>query len=109
MAEGSPAGQVGGGGSSLELLADGKGGKIGRRQRSPTRWVFRWPAVSCVRVGKRRKLRRRCTRGKRWQGGARGSAHRGGGRDGGGDRSFDDGAAPHGELLHRRGEDGEGR
>jgi hypothetical protein len=29
MAEGSPTGQVGGGSSSPELLADGKGGKTG--------------------------------------------------------------------------------
>jgi hypothetical protein len=86
MAEGSPAGQVGGGGSSPELLADGKGGKTRRRRRSPMRWVLRWPVVSCVGVGKRWKFRRRCTRRKRRQGGARGSAHRGGGHDGGGER-----------------------
>jgi hypothetical protein len=65
MAEGSPAGQVGGGGSSPELLADGKGGKTRRRRRSPMRWVLRWPLVSCVGVGKRWKFRRRCTRRKR--------------------------------------------
>jgi hypothetical protein len=73
------------------------------------RWVLRWPVWSCVGVGRKRELRHRCTRRKRWQGGARGSAHRGVGHDGGGGRSFGDGAAPHSELLHRRGEDGEER
>jgi hypothetical protein len=43
------------------------------------RWVLWWPAVSCVGVGKRRKLRRK--------GGARGSAHRGGVHDGRGGRT----------------------
>jgi hypothetical protein len=66
--EGSPTGQVGGGGNSPELLVDGKGGKTGRRRRSPTRWVLRWPTVSSVRVGMRRKRRRRYTWRKRWQG-----------------------------------------
>jgi hypothetical protein len=109
MAEGSPTRQVGEGGSSSELLADGKGGKPGRWRRSPMRWVLRWPAWSCIGVGRKRELRRRCTQRKRRQGGARGSAHCGVGHDGGGGRSSGDGAAPRGELLHRRGEGGEGR
>jgi hypothetical protein len=108
-AEGSPTRQVGEGGSSSELLADGKGGKPGRWRRSPMRWVLRWPAWSCIGVGRKRELRRRCTQRKRRQGGARGSAHCGVGHDGGGGRSSGDGAAPRGELLHRRGEGGEGR
>jgi hypothetical protein len=50
------------------------------------------------------------TRRKRQQGGggARGSAHRGVGRDGGGGRSSSDRAAPRVELLHKWGEGGEG-
>jgi hypothetical protein len=90
-AEGSPAGLVGGGGSSLELLANVEGGKTGRRRRSPMRWLLRTLAVSYVGVGKRRKLRRRYTQRKRWQGGARVSAHHGGGHDGGGGRSSGNG------------------
>jgi hypothetical protein len=65
MVEGSPAGQVGGVGGSPELHADGKGGKIERRWRSLMRWVLWWLAVSCIGVGKRRKLKRRCTLRKR--------------------------------------------
>jgi hypothetical protein len=58
------------------------GGKTVWRRRSLMRWVLWWPAVSCIVVGKRRKLMRRCTQRKRRQGGARGSAHRGVGGEG---------------------------
>jgi hypothetical protein len=46
---------------------------------------------------------------KKAQGGAQGSAHRGESHDGGGGRSSDGRAAPHGELLHTWREGGEGR
>jgi hypothetical protein len=61
------------------FLPMGRVEKPGRRRRSLTRWGLWWPAGSCVGVGRERKLRRKCTRIKRWQGGARGSAHCGGG------------------------------
>jgi hypothetical protein len=58
-----------------------------RRRRSPMKWGLRWPAGSCIGVGRKRKLRCKCTCRKRRQGGARGSAHRGGVHDDRGDRT----------------------
>jgi hypothetical protein len=69
------------------FLPMGRVEKPGRRRRSPMRWGFWWPVGSCVRVESKRKLRRKCTRRKRRQGGARGSAHRGGVHDVGGGRT----------------------
>jgi hypothetical protein len=96
-------------GSSPSFLPTGRVEKLGWWWHSPTRWVLRWPTWSCVRVGRKRELRRRCTQSKRRQGGAQGSAHCGVGCDGGGGRSSDDRAAPRGSLLHRWGEGGEWR
>jgi hypothetical protein len=61
------------------FLPMGMAEKPGWWRRSPTRWVLQWPAWSCIGVGRKRELRRRCTKRQRRQGGARGSAHHGGG------------------------------
>jgi hypothetical protein len=54
------------------FLPTGRVEKLGRRRRSLTRWGLWWLAGSCVRVGRERKLRRKCTRRKRRQGGCSG-------------------------------------
>jgi hypothetical protein len=69
MVEGPPVGQMGDGGSSPKLLADGKGGKIGTAT-SRTRWVLWWPVWSYVGVGRKRGLGCNYTRRKRRLGGA---------------------------------------
>jgi hypothetical protein len=73
------------------------------------RWVLRWPVGFCVGVGRKRGSGAAIPGEKGSRGGARGSAHCGVGRDGGGDRSSGDRAAPRGELLNKWGEGGEGR
>jgi hypothetical protein len=54
------------------FLPTGRVEKLGRRRRSLTRWGLWWLAGSCVGVGRERKLRRKCTRRKRRQGGCSG-------------------------------------
>jgi hypothetical protein len=103
--EGPPAGRSGEGGSSPELLGDGKGWKnrdgggvlrqggcFGGRRGPTSRWEGRGGSGPAIPGEKGSK-----------GGGARGSAHRGVGHDGGGGRSSDNRAAPHGELLHKWG------
>jgi hypothetical protein len=70
------------------FLPMGRVEKPGRRWHSPMRWGLWWPAGSYVGVGRKRKLRRKCTRRKRRQRGARGSAHRGGVCNGGGGQTM---------------------
>jgi hypothetical protein len=69
------------------FLPTGRVEKPGQQRRSPMRWGLRWPAGSYIGVGRKRKLRRKCTQRKRRQVSARGSAHRGGVSDGGGGRT----------------------
>jgi hypothetical protein len=54
------------------FLPTGRVKKPGRQRRSPTRWGLRWPAGSCIGVERKRKLRLKCTRRKRRQGGCSG-------------------------------------
>jgi hypothetical protein len=62
-----PTGQAGGGGSSPNLLADGKGGK------TETAAAFSDEVgVPVAGVGRERKLKRKCIRRKRRQGGCSG-------------------------------------
>jgi hypothetical protein len=84
------------------FLPMGRVEKPGRRQRSLTRWGLWWPAGSCVRVARERKLRLKCTRRKRRQGGARGSAHRGGVRDSRGGRTAAVARSDRGTALGQR-------
>jgi hypothetical protein len=101
-AEGSPFGQVGGGSSSPELLADGKGGKTG------TAAVFfdkvGAPVAGGVlhRGGEEEEAQAQVNPEKRWQGGARGSAHRGGVHDGGGGRTTAVAHSDRGTALGQR-------
>jgi hypothetical protein len=108
--EGPPAGQVGEGGSSPDLLADGKGQKnrdgggvlrrggcSGGRRGPASGWEGRGGSGTGIPGEKGSK------------GGARGSGHHGVGHDGGGGRSSSDRVAPCSQLLHRWGEGGEGR
>jgi hypothetical protein len=64
-----PVGQAGGGGSSPNLLADGKGGKTGT-----TAAFSDEVGVLVARVGRERKLKRKCIQRKRRQGGCSGRA-----------------------------------
>jgi hypothetical protein len=82
-AERPPAGHVGGGDSSPELLVDGKGGKTGTAAAFSDEVGAPVAGGYCVRVERERKLRLKRTRRKGGKGGARGSAHRGGVRGGG--------------------------
>jgi hypothetical protein len=109
--EGPPAEQLGEGGSSPELLADGKGRKnrdsgdvlrrggcSGGRRGPASGWEGRGGSGAAIPEEKGSK-----------GGGARGSTHCGVGCNGGGGRSSGDRAAPRGELQHKWGEGGEGR
>jgi hypothetical protein len=51
------------------FLPTGRVEKPGWWRRSPMRWGLRSPVGSCVGVERERKLRLKCTRRKRWQGG----------------------------------------
>jgi hypothetical protein len=97
---------VGEGGSSPELLADGKGRKIGMTVAfsgevgAPVAsGVLRWGGKE---EGAQAQLYRE-KKAVRGGGGAQSSAHHGVSHDGGGGRYSGDRAAPHGDLLHKWG------
>jgi hypothetical protein len=64
MAEGSTTGQAGEGGSSPELLVNGKGGKTGTAVAFSDEVGAPVAGVVLRRVERKRELRRRCTQRK---------------------------------------------
>jgi hypothetical protein len=87
MAERPPTGQVGGGGSSPELLADRKGGKNGIVAAFSDEVGAPVAGGVLCRGGKEEEAQAQLYKEKKAARGPRGSAHRGGVRDGGGGRT----------------------